>query len=119
MSATAKRTALGDAQEAAEAPSLLDTLARAPAAAALAVAALERAEDRKTLRLAHPQLRDAVGEATTKLQAVIHAARAARPPTPQRWPRLAELTMLGPDAAAFEALRSGTWRSLQPLRIAH
>ena len=60
-------SALGEAHEAPEAPTLLDALARSPAAAALVVAALEEAGDRKALRLAHPQLRDAVGEATTKL----------------------------------------------------
>ena len=38
---TGKRTALGEAQEAAEALTLLDALARAPAAAALVVAALQ------------------------------------------------------------------------------
>ena len=114
------------AHTAAEALSLLDALARAPAAAALVIAALERA-DRKALRLAHPQLRNAVGEATTKLKVLspvparpptVYSAVPARPPTPRRWPRLEELTFSrGPDAAAFEALRSGTWRSLHTLRL--
>jgi hypothetical protein len=89
----------------AAAPTLLDALARAPAAAALVVAALERAEDRKALRLAHPQLRDAVGEATTKLEAGFEAdAAAARPPTARRWPRLEELTMRRREAAALDGL---------------
>ena len=105
------------ARAAAEAPTLLDALARAPAAAGLVVAALERAEDRKALRLAHPQLRDMVGEATTKLQAVIHAARAARPPTPRRWPRLAELKILYPDWATLEALGAEIWGVLRTLRL--
>ena len=50
---------------------LLDALARAPAAAALVVGALGQ-EDRKALRLVHSQLRNAVGEATTKLTAALH-----------------------------------------------
>ena len=104
------------AHAAAEAPpTLLDALARAPAAAALVVAALEQAEDRKALRLTHPQLRDAVGEATTKLGAGLPAA--ARPPTSQRWPRLEELTVDRPDLATIEALGSATWRALRSLRI--
>jgi len=66
----------------AEALTLLDALARAPAAAALVVAALEQ-DDRKALRLAHPQLRDAVGEATTKLTIYFESLTdVARPPTP-------------------------------------
>jgi hypothetical protein len=55
------------AREAAEAPRLLDTCARAPAAAALVVAQLG-VWNRRALRLTHPQLRDAVEEATTKLR---------------------------------------------------
>ena len=109
-----ERTAPGDAQEAAEAPTLLDALARAPAAAALVVAALERAEDRKALRLAHPQLRDAVGEATTKLKA---SATAARPPTPRRWPRLEELAFTWADLAPLEALGTGTWGGQRTLCV--
>ena len=105
------------ARAAAEAPSLLDTLARAPAAAALVVAALERAEDRKALRLAHPQLRDAVGEATTKLGINRHAFARARPPTPCRWPRLEKLTFGWPDLAAIEALHSETWGALHTLTL--
>jgi hypothetical protein len=55
---------------------LLEALALAPAAAALIVGALKRAEDlglaedRKALRLAHSQLRDAVDEATNWLEAL-------------------------------------------------
>jgi hypothetical protein len=56
-----------EAPEPAQGLTLLGALARAPAAAALVVAALDRLEDRRALRLAHPQLRDAVGEAATKL----------------------------------------------------
>ena len=77
MSAPASTsTAIDDAQEAAEALTLLDALARAPAAAALVVAALQGGckdwagfrenRDVKALRLVHTQLRDAVGEATTE-----------------------------------------------------
>ncbi len=104
----------GDAQ-AAEGPTLLDALARAPAATALVVAALDELEDRRALRLAHPQLRDAVGEATTKLK--VSAAAAARPPTAARWPRLEELTIHVPDAAALDALALETWRALRTLRL--
>ena len=96
----------------------LDALARAPAAAALVVAALKRAEDRKRLRLAHPQLRDAVGEATTWLEVDFAGpGAAARPPTPARWPRLEELRVFKPDPAALEALASGTWRRLRSLYV--
>ena len=105
------------AHAAAEAPpTLLDALARAPAAAALVFAALEWA-DRRALRLAHPQLRDAVGEATTKLQADLMDAAAARPLTPHHWPRLEELTVSWPDLAALEALGSGAWASLRSICI--
>ena len=114
---TSTSTAPGDAQEAAEAPSLLDTLARAPAAAGLVVGALDEEDDRKALRLAHPQLRDAVGEATTTLEVDLRGAAAARPPTPRRWPRLEELTIRGPDEAAIDALGFGTWGALRALRL--
>ena len=110
--------ALVDAQGGAEALTLLDTLARAPAAAVLVVAALKRAEDRKALRLAHMQLRDAVGEAATKLTVFARdSAAAARPPTPRRWPRLEELTLRRPDSAALEALSTEPWGRLRTLRI--
>jgi hypothetical protein len=67
---TAKNTASGDTQAAAEALTLLDALARLPAAAAH-WSALRTA----WLRLAHPQMRDAVSEATTELLAFpTHAA---------------------------------------------
>ena len=107
------------ARAAAEAPTLLDTLARAPAAAALVVRALERAKDRKALRLAHSQLRDAVGEATTKLEAHFDVdAAPARPPTPLRWPRLEVLaSFASPNLATLEALGSGTWACLRSLRF--
>ena len=107
--------ALAAKSEPAEALTLLDALARAPAAAALVVAALERAEDRKALRLVHPQLRDAVGEATTKLEVRFDADAATRPPTARRWPRLEELRLDTPDLAAIEALGSATWRALRSL----
>ena len=105
---------------------LLDALARAPAAAALVVAALEE-DDRKALRLVHSQLRDAVNEATTGLG--LHdpdaadaadaaaAGAAARPPTPARWPRLDKLRVYAPGAAAFAALGSGTWVALGTLWV--
>jgi hypothetical protein len=95
---TSKRTASGDAREA---PALLKALARAPAA--LVVAALDRLEGRKAL--VHTQLRDAVGEATTKLEARFDIAGAVRPPAPARWPRLEELTMRGSQGLDAEALR--------------
>ena len=114
---------------AAEALTLLDALARAPAAAALVVAALEQA-DRKALRLAHTQLRDAVGEATTKIDAdqrvaatpAEHIAHrqyppSARPPTPRRWPRLEALHISGFELAALEALGAETWSVLRTLRL--
>ena len=125
---TGKSTAPAGAQEAAEAPTLLDALARAPAAAALVVAALQ--DDRanrygfkenrnlKALRLAHTQLRDAVGEATTALKVDFEVAADARLPTPARWPRLEELTFVpGPDAADLEALALETWGALRTLRL--
>ena len=101
---------------AAEAPTLLDALARAPAAAALVVAALEEQDDRKALRLAHPQLRDAVDEAATKLTVSLTRA-TARPPMARRWPRLEELTLRRPDSAALEALGAETWGRLRALGI--
>ena len=106
------------AQRAEPAPTLLDALARAPAAAALVVAALNR-NDRRALRLAHTQLRDAVGEATTKLELEtrFNAAGPARPPTARRWPRLEQLIMHDPDVEAFKALGSDTWGSLRSLRV--
>jgi hypothetical protein len=116
----ASNAAPGGAQEAAKAATLLDTLARAPAAAALVVAALARAEDRKALRLAHPQLWGAVGEAATKLSTVPEVPRnVARPPTARRWPRLEELHVYDPDLAAIEALGAETWSSLRTFRICY
>jgi hypothetical protein len=58
----------------------------------------------KALRHAHTQLRDAVGEATKKLDVDLRVADAARPPTPGRWPRIEALMSWGPDATAVEAL---------------
>jgi hypothetical protein len=84
-------------------PTLVDALALAPAAARV-LAALGP-EDRKNLRLAHTSLRDAVGEATTKLEARFDIAGAVRPPAPARWPRLEELTMRGSQGLDAEALR--------------
>ena len=108
---------LTHARAAAEALTLLDALARAPAAAALVVAALNT-QERKALRLVHTQLRDAVGEATTKLEVIAHGeGGAARPPTPAHWPRLKELRVSGPDSAALEALGVGTWDRLRALSI--
>ena len=94
---------------------LLDTLAHAPVAAALVVQALKRAKDRKALRLAHPQLRDAVGEATTKLLA--KRSVPWRLLTPARWPRLKELTLSRPGLAALEALGAATWGGVCTLRL--
>ena len=117
---TTENAASGNAQQGAEALTLLDALARAPAAAALVVRALERAGDRKALRLAHPQLRDAVGEATTRLETIVRdGAAAPRPPTPRRWPRLEELTLRSPGLAALEALGSETWGRLRTLSIGY
>jgi hypothetical protein len=93
-------------------PTLVDALALAPAAARV-LAALGP-EDRKNLRLAHTSLRDAVGEATTKLEANFMRA-AARPPTARRWPRLVELAIFEPDLAALGALGSEMWHSLRSL----
>jgi hypothetical protein len=109
------------------APTLLDALARAPAAAALVVAALHDLDyrvnvfgykdnrDVKALRFAHPQLRDAVGEATTKLN--VNCEVTARPLTPRRWPRLEELTLMRPNLAALEALGAETWSGLRALNL--
>ena len=102
---------------AAQAPALLDALARAPAAAALVVAALDQLEDRKALRLVHTQLQDAVGEATTTLEVDFAVPDPARTPTPRRWPRLEALTMRGPDLAALEALGAETWDRLRAVNI--
>ena len=104
---------------AAEALTLLDALARAPAAAALVAHALERPEDRKALRLSCSQLRDAADEATTKMRLVLPDAASARLLTaaPQRWPCLRELSIFGADLAVFEALGSGTWAALRTLGI--
>jgi hypothetical protein len=106
------------ARTAAEAPTLLDALARAPVAAALVVAALGLA-DRKALRLVQPQLRDAVGEAATELEVNLSVAGAARTPTPARWPRLRmmflEQTVASFDLETLEALGSETWGSLREL----
>jgi hypothetical protein len=88
---------------AAEAPTLLDTLARAPAAAALVGTALGLA-DRRALRLAHPQLRDAIGEATKVLDADLRAPGAPRPPTARRWPRLRVLRVIAPGARGARGL---------------
>ena len=105
---------------AAEALTLLDTLARAPAAAGLVAAALREC-DRKALRLAHPQLRDAVDEATTKLKVDLEprddGAAVARLPAAARWPRLEALVVSHPDLAALEALGSETWTGLRALRL--
>ena len=109
--------ALAVDSEPAEALTLLDALARAPAAAPL-FAAIDQLEDRKALRLVHAQLRDAVGEATTKLKVDLRVAAAARPPTARRWPRLEELTVRSPDSAALAALGADTWRVLHSLRLA-
>ena len=107
------------ARAAAEAPTLLDALARAPAAAALVVGALDELEYRRALRLAHPQLRDAVGEATTKLCVYLPGAAATRPPTPRRWPRLEAVSIGGPDLATIEALGAETWERLRTLNLVH
>ena len=110
------------ARAAADAPTLLDALARARAAAALVVAALG-VEDRKALRLVCTQLRDAVGEETTKLAADYEdVAAGSRPPTSQRWPRLAALTVFLPELAGLElatveALGAETWGSLRSLDL--
>ena len=107
------------AAQAGEPPSLLlDALARAPAAAALVVRALERAEDRKALRLACTQLRDAVDEATTRLEVDLYTT-FARPPTPARWPRLEELTIYAPVSAALVVLGAESWGRLRTLRLGH
>ena len=96
-------------------PTLLDALARAPAAAALVVAALGQ-KDRKALRLACTQLRDAVGEATTKLTTLEILGRpSTRPPTARSWPQLEELTMRNPNLPALEALGAETWSRLRSL----
>ena len=96
---------------AAEAPTLLDTLARAPGAAALVVAALGK-EDRGALRLAHRQLRDAVDEVTNRLWAILCTADAARPPTALRWPLLKRLAVYNADSAGIQALGPGAWLAL-------
>jgi hypothetical protein len=108
---------------------LLDTLARAPTAAALVVAALqdEHADeygfkenhDLKALRLVHPQLRNAVGEGMTKLEVRFAPADAARPPTARRWPRLEELTLASLELADLKALGGETWSHLRSLCICY
>ena len=110
--------------EAAGAPSLLDVLGRAPAAAALVVGALS-SEERQALRLVCTQTRDAVGEATTKIVMRLYvpaaaAAAAARPPASRRWPRLEELMILCTSsalAAVIEAVGAETWGHLHKLEL--
>ena len=104
------------ARAAAEALTLLDALSRAPAAAALVVAALNTAE-RKALRLVHSQLRDAVAEATTKMGLFEFAASAGRPPTARRWPRLEELSCRGFDSKSIQVLGAESWDRLRSLRL--
>ena len=112
---TAMSTASGDAHEGAEAPTLLDTLARVPAVVALVMAALDY-EGRRALRLVHPQLRDAVGEAATKL-CTDCMEDGERTPTSLRWPRLEELFIARPTLTALEALGSETWGNLHTLIV--
>ena len=107
-----------------EALTLLEVLARAPAAPAAAaiISASLTLEDRKALRLAHPLLRDAVDACITKLNAIYHGKwdggpPTPRPPTAQRWPRLEALRMMVPDLAAVEALGSETWTGLRSLSL--
>ena len=71
------------------------------------------------LRLVHPQFRDAVGEATTKLRVDFEAAAAVatRPPTPARWPRLETLRVWSFNLAALEALGAETWAGLRTLKL--
>jgi hypothetical protein len=113
-----------DVAAAAEAPpALLDALARAPVAAALVVAALDRL-DRGALRLAHTQLRDAVGEVRTisvpdlaALEALASEAWPARSPWRPGWSGLSALRLKQPflkaralDAPAARALAAALRR---------
>ena len=102
-------------EPAGEEATLLDALARAPAAAALVVAALGL-EERRALRLAHPQLRDAVDAEITKLEGDAEAACA---PMPRCRPRLEALTIAQPYATAIVALGNQAWPSLRTLRLAY
>jgi hypothetical protein len=109
---TRARTAAAEAP-----PTLLDALARAPAAAALVVAALGQ-RDRKAPRLTHSELRDAVDETVTVLRDDTSIDGAAWPaPTPRRWPRLESLAALHPNLATLGGLGSGTWAALHTLRV--
>ncbi len=102
---------------AAEAPTLLDALARVPAAAALVVAALDELEDRKAQRLVNSHLRDAIDEATTKLAADCEDPGPVRLPTPRRLPRIEELTVTRPDSAVLKALGAETCGRLRTLHL--
>ena len=113
-----------EGEDSLEALTLLEVLARAPAApaaAALIVRALPL-EDCKALRLAHPLLRDAVDASFTKLEVIYYGKwdggpPTPRPPTARRWPRLEALRMKVPDLAAMEALGSETWTGLRSLSL--
>ncbi len=69
------------------------------------------------------QLRDAVGEATTALAVDYEGVAAgSRPPTSQRWPRLAVLRVFLPELAGLElatveALGAETWGCLRSLDL--
>ena len=100
---------------------LLEIVARVPAAAALILArggALSL-EDRKALRLAHSELREVVNSVATVLKTrQEEGAPAAPPPTALRWPALLrlELELPAPElAAALRALGAATWPFLHTL----
>ena len=112
-----------------EGPTLLEVLARAPAAPAAAVIIFSslKLEDRKALRLAHPLLRDAVDASTTKLRVAYQSrmpgtspaahALSLSYPLARRWPRLEALSMRVPNLAAVEALSSEAWSGLRSLSL--
>ena len=102
---------------------LLEVLVRVPAAAEVILArggALSL-EDRKALRLVHPELREAVSAEIRELKAKQEdGAPAPPPPTARLWPALRELTLVvAPPGleAALRALGAATWSSLGELTL--
>ncbi len=100
---------------------LLDALARAPAAAALVVAALKTSwywgNDFRALRLAHPQLRDG---STRRRPSCVPTSKAPTPRASRRRGagRASEvLCVSGLKSAALEALLSEPWSRLRTLEL--
>lgn len=100
-------------------PTLL-SLASARDAVAHILTMLE-IDERQALRLAHPELRDAIDAVTSTLVVNLrrssHVDIASARPAPQRWPELRSLTIIEPDLEAIKALASGRWNHLVTLDL--